>query len=183
MTAVETAIYRFQEHRSIKRIKEKSNIHGKFSFSLTSLKDIVKQINDLKIKKPTTFNNIPAKILVKFSEVFSEHLQRYYNNCITKGTFPEDMKHADVMPSYKNFVKNLKVNYRPVSILSSLSKIYERLIYEDIYQFMDKKLSPYLCGFRKGYSTQNCLIAMLEKCKMALDKHNVFGLLLKLLIV
>ena len=38
-----------------------------------------------------------------------------------------------------------------------------------IYQFMDKELSPYLCGFRKGYSTQNCLIAMLEKCKMAVD--------------
>ena len=65
MSAVEKAIYRFQEHPSIKRIKEKTNIHDKFSFSLTSLKDIVKQIKNLKIKKPTTFNNIPAKILGK----------------------------------------------------------------------------------------------------------------------
>ena len=111
MTAVEKATYRFQEHPNIKRVKEKTNIHAKFSFSPTSLIDIVKQSNNLKIKKLTTFNNITAKILVKFSEVFSEHLQIYYNNGIAKGTFPEGMEHADVMPSYKNFDKNLKVNY------------------------------------------------------------------------
>ena len=65
-----------------------------------------------------------------------------------------------------------------MSILPSISKIFERIIYEDIFRYMGNKFSPYLCGFRKGYSTQHCLIIMLEKWKKALDKHKTAGALL-----
>ena len=51
-------------------------------------------------------------------------------------------------------------------------------MHNDIYKFMENKLSPYLCGFRKGYSTQYCLLAMLEKFRKALDKKEKFGALL-----
>ena len=65
----------------------------------------------------------------------------------------------------------LKDNYRPVSILPTVSKIYERIMYRDIESYMQKYLSPKLCGFRKGYSTQQSLIAMIEMWKKALDKN------------
>ena len=51
-------------------------------------------------------------------------------------------------------------------------------MHDDIYQYMESKLSPYLCGFRKGYSTQYCLVVMLERFKKALDNKNKFGALL-----
>ena len=51
-------------------------------------------------------------------------------------------------------------------------------MHEDIYLYIDNKLSPYLCGFRKGYSTQYCLMIMLERFKKALDNKNKFGALL-----
>ena len=51
-------------------------------------------------------------------------------------------------------------------------------MHEDINRFMNDKLSPYLCGFRKGYNTQHCLMVMLEKWKKALDKRNIAGALL-----
>ena len=66
-----------------------------------------------------------------------------------------------------------KANYIPVSILSALSKIFERLIFSQVNNFMDPKLSIYQCGFRKGTNAQNCILLMLEKrkkCLMAMGK-------------
>ena len=68
------------------------------------------------------------------------------------------MKMADITPAHKQDDKTDQQNYRPVSILSTISKIFERIISEDISQHMNKLLLPYLCGFRKGYSTEHCLI-------------------------
>ena len=56
--------------------------------------------------------------------------------------------------------------------------MFERIMYDHIYENMGTKLSQYLCGFRKGYSTQYCLIVMREKWKKALDKHNLAEALL-----
>ena len=70
----------------------------------------------------------------------------------------------------KNNNKDEKQNYRPVSILPNLSKIYEKLMY--------KQLFPSQCGFRKGYSVQHCLPAMIEKCKEAIERGSEFGALL-----
>ena len=101
-----------------------------------------------------------------------------FNDSILNGTFPNPMKLAEITPSHKKNDKTSKENYRPISILSSLSKIFERIMHDDIYQYMESKLSPYLCGFRKGYSTQYCLVVMLERFKKALDNKNKFGALL-----
>ena len=59
-----------------------------------------------------------------------------------------------------------------------MSKIFERCIFRQLYSFMLEFLSKYQCGFRKGYSTQHCLLAMLEKWKSAVDKGKSFGALL-----
>ena len=85
---------------------------------------------------------------------------------------------ADITPVHKKGNKSMKENYRPVSILSSFSKIFEKIIYNDISKYMEDKLSPYLCGFRKGFSTQYCMIIMLEIWKKALDNKNIAGALL-----
>ena len=61
--------------------------------------------------------------------------------------------------------------YRPVSVLSSTSKVFERLLQVQISKFIDKHLSPYLCGYRKGYSAQHALISLLEKWKVTLDEN------------
>ena len=63
-----------------------------------------------------------------------------------------------------------KENYRPVSVLPHVSKIIERVMYIQIENFMEDKLSKLLTGFRKNHSTQHCLVNMLEKWKNTLDK-------------
>ena len=57
-------------------------------------------------------------------------------------------------------------------------KIFEKLLCKQITIFIDPLLSKYQCGFRKGFSAQHCLLAMLEKWKNAVDKGKVFGALL-----
>ena len=57
--------------------------------------------------------------------------------------------------------KSKKENYRPVSILSNLSKIYEKLMYSQLYEYFDNILFPSQCGFQKVYSAQHCLLVMI----------------------
>ena len=87
-------------------------------------------------------------------------------------------KLADVTPIFKKGSKTLKDNYRPISILPNVSKIFERPIFKQISAFFDNIFSTYQCGFRKGYSAQHCLVAMLEKWKFCNDKKKSFGALL-----
>ena len=144
---------------------------------LILIDEMNKCIKNLNTTKPTTHGNIPAKILVEHSDLCSEHIHKLYCDSVQTGIFPNSMKYADITPSHKKDDKCKKENYRPISILSSFSKIFESIMQDDISQFMANKLSPYLCGFRKGYSTQYCLLVMLERFRKALDKKCKFGAL------
>ena len=69
----------------------------------------------------------------------------------------------------KKAQKTSKDNYRPISILLNISKIYERLMSKQISEYFEPILSKFRCGFRKGFSAQHCLLLMLEKWKTAID--------------
>ena len=88
------------------------------------------------------------------------------------------LKHADVTPLHKKCNKSLKENYRPVSILPILSKVFERSMFKQMSSFFDDIFSKYQYGFRKGFSTQQCLLALLEKLMRSIDRGKVFGALL-----
>ena len=110
--------------------------------------------------------------------MIAQFMAENFNSCIEKGEFPDVLKHADVVPVHKKKCKTEKTNYRPVSILPNFSKIYEKLMYKQLYQYFETILLPNQCGFRKGYSAQNCLLLMIEKFKEAIDNGNKFGALL-----
>ena len=95
-----------------------------------------------------------------------------------EGTYPDTLKKADLTPCYKQDETTDKSNYRPISILPTVSKLFERILDQQLYSYLNKHFSSYLCGFRKGYSTQYSLIGMLQKWKRALDKSGIAGALL-----
>ena len=113
----------------------------------------------------------------KFQRLNNFILQSF-NKCIIGGKFPDQLKKADVSPVFKKGNHNDKTNYRSVKILTSLSKINDCLIYNQINQMTENALSIFQCSFRKKYSTQHALIAMIEKAKKILDKGGRFGGLL-----
>ena len=92
--------------------------------------------------------------------------------------FPQPLKKADITPIFKKDSRLDKSNYRPVSILPNLSKIFERCIYNQISLYFNDILSKYQCGFRKGFNAQYCLMVMIEKWKKALDQGGSCGALL-----
>ena len=72
----------------------------------------------------------------------------------------------------------IKSNYRPINILPTLSKIYEKAVYKEIYQYFENIFSRQICGFHKGFNSQHCLIFMLEKLRKAIDEGLYTGILL-----
>ena len=99
------------------------------------------------------------------------------NNSIASSLFPNKLKLRDVSHIYKKGGRNDKTNYRPVSILPVISKVYERLLCYQINDLLYTK-SQYQYEFRKGYNSQYCLILMLEKWKQCIDKGGSSGALL-----
>ena len=89
--------------------------------------------------------------------------------------FPKKLKSAEVVPVFKKDLKTDKKNYRPISLLPVLSKVFERLICQQLDAFMSSHLSPFLCGFRKGFNTQHALLKLVESWKVGLDKGKVVG--------
>ena len=149
-----------------------------FHFSESNEGDISSKIANLNINKPTTFTNIPAKILVETSDIISPFLTRINNDVKLQSLFPNPLKLADLTPTHKREETTVTDNYRAVSILPSVSKIFERDMEEQIFSYMEKLFSPFLCGFRKGFSTQHCLMVMLESWKRGLDQRKEVGALL-----
>ena len=97
---------------------------------------------------------------------------------VDSSTFPAALKLAHITPAFKKGSKNSKENYRPISILPNISKIYERCMYKQMSDYLGNFFSKFQCGFRQGISAQHCLLAMIEKWKNSVDKGKTFGALL-----
>ena len=172
---IQNAINKYIKHPSVLIIKEKNNLSEKFSFSQVLFDDILKKVRNLDSAKASKQTDIPTKILKQNSEYFAKYFYNNINYCMENSNFPSDLKSADVTPAYKKNSKNSKDNYRPVSILSNISKVYERCIYEQLQSYFEIFLSPYQCGFRKGFNAQHCLIALIEAWKKSVANGGAFG--------
>ena len=172
------AINKYKCHSSINMTKSKIDKQLKFSFTTVQHEDILKKIKSSKVSKASQQSDIPTRILIDNSEYFASYFHENISYCLGESLlFPHDLKLADVTPAYKKKSRSSK-DYRPVSILSNISKIYERCIYDQIQNYFDQILSKYQCGFRKGYNAQHCLITLIEKCKKGVDNGGAFSALL-----
>ena len=90
-------------------------------------------------------------------DIVSSFLYHNVNNLLSCSTFPTVMKYAEVTPIHKKDDKNDKENYHPINILSNLCKVYERLMYNQIYPYFQTT-----CEFEKDFSAQYCLLAMVD---------------------
>ena len=173
------AIVKYKSHPNILTIQAKYKGKNKFSFIEVTTQDIEKEIFDLETKKETSqISYIPTKIIKENVDVFADVLCTSINSSIKSSLFPSCLKFADVTPLHKKGRKDAKQNYRPVSILPALSKLSEKSIVKQMSSFFEDIFSENQCGFRKGFSTQQCLLTLLEKWKNAADQGKMFGALL-----
>ena len=120
-------------------------------------------------KKSATSSCIPVKVLIVSVDTYLPICIDIKNSSIRNGTFPEELKLIEVTPLFKKADRFDKVNYRPVCLLPHVSKVYERIIFNQISTYFEPYFSSFLTGFRKNYNTQHSLLKMLELWKEALD--------------
>ena len=131
--------------------------------------DFKKEISELNPNNAGIGNDIPAK------DIVSDYLSYIYNNTKQERKYPPSLKAADVTPIHKKDEKTALKNYRPVSLIPIVSKLFERNMYDQIILYINRFHSPYLFGYRKGHSTEQCLTIMREMWRKALDEKSSAG--------
>ena len=101
-----------------------------------SLTDIEKEMKSLNTKKASHSSDIPAKILKQNVDYFSPFILGYVNKSIRSSTFPSILKLADIIPVNKKDSRYEKNNYQSISVLPNLSKIFENVLYDQIFSFL-----------------------------------------------
>ena len=131
-------------------------------------------INGLNISKASGPFSIPTNILKYYSELLCKPLTILINKSFSEGNFPNLLKFADVCPIFKKSDKNKCENYRPISLLSNISKLFERAMHTRVYDFFEKYSLLYKrqFGFRKKHSTNHAILSILEDIKNNLDSNN-----------
>ena len=175
---IEEIIKRYQSHPSIIKIKENVKLEAKFRFEDITEDEVYTKIRGLDPKKASMENDIPAKILIGTNDIVSGYLSRIYNDSKNAESYPISMKTADITPIHKEKETTNKKNYRPISLTPILSKLFEKNMYDPMFSYIEKFLSPYLFGYRRGHSTQHCLLIMIEMWRKALDEKKVAGAIL-----
>ena len=98
-----------------------------------------------------------------------------FNRCIDSCTFPTNMKMAEICPVYKKLDNLSKENYRSVNLLIVFSKLFERLMAEQLTNYFEDILSPLSSAYRKGYSCQHVILNLTEYWRRALDDNKCIG--------
>ena len=138
-----------------------------FHLSPTTPLEISNIIISIKLSKASGPNSIQTKLLKDCIHIFSFVISMLINKSFSEGSFPDFLKLANVIPIFKKNDKNICGNYRPISLLSNISKIYERVFHTQLYHFFDDNNLFYQrqFGFRKKHSTEHALLNIVENVR------------------
>ena len=159
----------------LKGVSPKDYLPNKTSISLfmfpTSKDEIENLIDKLKLGKACGPDGINASFIKHGKTAISEILTKLINECINVGFFPDCLKRALVVPIHKKDDKDIPNNYRPISLLPCISKLFEKVIYKRIVDFCksQKIISEKQFGFRNKHSTQNALTHLTDLIAEKMD--------------
>ena len=158
-------------HPSIVKILDHKENDTTFNFEHVHTDFVCKTIKSFNVKKATGVDSISVKILREGCDVLSQRITALVNKSIDCVIFPDSLKQAQVCPIFKKGDCMDKKNYRPVSVLPIMSKIFEKAISTQLTEFFEPIFNKFLCAFRRGYGCQTTLLRLIEDWKEALDKN------------
>ena len=143
-----------------------------FAFNIVLPCEIETEINSLPRNKALGLYSCPVRILKVACQFVSNPLAILLNKSVQSGIYPSKLKHAKIIPVFKNEDESDPNNYRPISLLSVFNRIFEKLMYKRVKSFIDKHeiLSKSQYGFRENCSTEHALIDIINKIQLNFDK-------------
>ena len=150
-----------------------------FAFEQIETHKVSKLLNKIDSKKATGLDKIPSKLLKLAADIVSPSLTCIFNASIATGIFPDEWKKARVSPVFKKGTKSDPNNYRPISVIPVVSKIFEKLIYDQVYQYLTANdiLTNCQSGFRSLHSTLSALLEATDSWCVNIDKGLLNGVL------
>lgn len=158
------------------QIRTPNNAHGATlnHFVETTEAEVVQAIMSLRNSQACGWDEIPIKLLKASSHIISSSLAKIINQAFAECTFPDLLKYSEIIPVPKNSKTEDLNTYRPISVLSNISKIFEKIIYIRMYEYLE--LNNLLCkeqfGFRKNLGTQLALFSFVNSVAEALDESH-----------
>ena len=151
-----------------------NNTFPHINWKFASTYEITKIIESLKTKNSCGYDEISVKI-VKSSAPFIISPLTYI--CNKSGKFPERLKYALIRPVHKKGDKHLVTNYRPISLLTSFSKIFEKLVFARLYKHLltNRILAKAQYGFRSNSSTENAAYNVINEITQAMNDRRPLG--------
>ena len=148
-----------------------NEIPSKFTFKNVNEHDINAVFKELHPKNSAGYDGISTKLLLALQHTIVKPITLIINQSLNTGIFPSKLKVAKVIPIFKKGNKKLLENYRPISILPSLSKIFEKVVFHQLYSYFDTNnlLNPNQYGFRKKISTEHAILHIVDRLLFEID--------------
>ena len=161
-------------------IPNTDNQKNVFNFQYVDNEYVLKELLSLPDNKATGVDDIPSKLLKLCAEEIVSPLTYIINLSLSTGIFPNNWKKARICPVFKGGEDTEPCNYRPISILPVLSKIMERVVFNQLYPFLDSQslLHDNQSGFRPKFSTSSALLNITEDWIHAIDKGEFVGIVM-----
>ena len=152
-------------------INEKNFDFPAFKFENETTENIEKIIDRIKTDVATGMDNIPSKIIKNTKSILSPYLTKIINLSFETKTFPDILKNAIIKPIFKKDDKNDISNYRPISILPVISKIFERATLNQLIEYFEKYdlINCFQHAYRKFHGTVTCLFELLNEIYHLID--------------
>ena len=149
--------------------------NNKFQFSTITAATIIETIDSLKPKTSCNLDRISSKLLKYIKNEVASPLSKIFNQSVSQSIFPSLLKSAMVLPIYKSKENNLFSNYRPISILSSVSKVFEKIMFNQMTEYLSELKLFYKSqyGFRKDHSTELATLELVDRLTYAMDRNQL----------
>lgn len=150
-------------------------IEKRFELSPTSVAEVQAAIDTFGNKFSCGYDEVPIKLIKEAKNELSSVLVHVINSSFVSGKFPDLLKISKVVPIYKSSDPELVSNYRPISLLSSISKVFEKIVCNRLVNFLEENniLDDTQHGFRKGKSTISAAVNFIESVIDSLDEGDL----------
>ena len=153
-------------------------VNSVFHFRDISSYDLKSELQNVQMGKSTGLDKISTKLLKLAGDTIIESLLKIFNLSLKTGIFPDDWKLAKVTLIYKSEDKTLCENYRPISVISNVAKIFEKLVCKQLNTFLENNsiIAKNQLGFRRNHSTKTSLLHSTETWLKSMDQGQINGL-------